>query len=111
MASCRTGKGFTTKMKGLVTKEKTSQDSLIKLDRMDWIPDQDMQLQLENIVGSHCGAAGRRGHEVTLDSTKSVVVWEKLAEDCQSFAAAWFHCISSRAGNKVPRPLAISVPA
>lgn len=66
-------------------------------------------MQSSIIVPVHCGAAGHRGSDTTLGSIQEVFKWTGLAEDCKAFVSACIHCITSRAGTKIPRPLALTL--
>lgn len=76
-----------------------------------WIPERDLELQLKILVISHCGSLGHRG----ASATESVILedfhWKGLKGDVQKFVASCIHCIVSRSGKLVPRPLASALHA
>lgn len=70
-----------------------------------WIPLQCTELQLNIMVISQCGSLGNR----VIDSTKSIIhesfTWNTLDQDVDKFTNECFHCVVSRSGECVPRPL------
>ncbi len=62
-------------------------------------------MQLKTLVILHCGSGGHHGKEATLATIKESFYWDYLRKDCDAFVAQCIHCLISRAGEKVPRPL------
>lgn len=81
-------------------------DGLWKKYGKIWIPNQDLELQLKLIVVSHCGSVGHRGIDGTKSILKEDFYWKTLDHDVHELVKGCLHCIVSRAGEIVPRPLA-----
>lgn len=81
------------------------EDRLWKKNGRIWIPTGDLELQLKVLVVSHCGTIGHRGQ----DATKSIVAesfwWPTVAADADELVRSCLHCIVTRSGKVVPRPL------
>ena len=71
-----------------------------------WIPTEDVDVQLKVLVVSHCGIMGHSGVEATSSTISELFVWDGMSSDVEAFVGGCIHCIVSRAGQKIPRPLA-----
>lgn len=58
------------------------------------------------MVVSHCGLVGHRGIEGTKSILKEMFYWRTLDKDNELLVKGCLHCIISRVGDIVPRPLA-----
>lgn len=80
-------------------------DGLWKKGNLIWIPQEDLELHLKIIVFSHCGTVGHRG----MDATKSIILerfwWPTVEKDVEKLVRGCYHCITTRTGEVVPRPL------
>ena len=65
-----------------------------------------MELQLKLIVVSHCGSVGHRGIDGTKIILKEQFYWRTLENDVRELVKGCLHCIISRTGEIIPRPLA-----
>ena len=81
------------------------EDNLLKKDGKIWIPDNSAALKLKLLVSSHCGMGGHRGVEATESIVRGKYDWPEIKNDVKSFVNGCLHCIKSRAGSRVPRPL------
>lgn len=65
-----------------------------------------MDTQLKILVVSHCGIMGNRGVEPTNSTIQESVMWDGISREFEAFLNGCIHFIVSRAGHKIPRPLA-----
>ena len=65
-----------------------------------------MDVQLKVLVVSHFGIMGHRGVEATSSTIHELFAWDGMSRDVEAFVGGCIHCIVSRAGHKIPRPLA-----
>ena len=84
----------------------TYQDGMLYKDGKIWIPSEAAELQMQILVAGHCGLKGHRGIDATWHSIMKEFVWSGIRKDVEIFVRKCLHCISSRAGDKIPRPLA-----
>lgn len=70
-----------------------------------WIPEGDSALHMKVIVISHCGIGGHRGNSATESTIRENFHWGSLHEDVSEFVQSCIHCIITRTGEVVPRPL------
>jgi len=70
-----------------------------------WIPEEDLELQLKVMVCSHCGTLGHRGMDSTMSIIQEDFWWSTLAQDVSKLVRGCYHCIITRTGKVVPRPL------
>ena len=52
---------------------------------------------------------GHRGAEATEIIIRGHFTWQTLTQDCKDFVDCCIHCIVSRTGQKIPRPLATTL--
>ena len=81
-------------------------DGLIYVRDKIWILMEDVELQMSVLVATHAGPNGHRGKDATENNLKSSFYWDSMEQDCTHFVDSCIHCILSRTGNKIPRPLA-----
>ena len=74
-----------------------------------WIPDDNLELKLKILTISHGGVAGHRGKEVTESVIREAFWWKSLTKDVNAFVEVCLHCMVSRGGERVPRPLGSSL--
>lgn len=74
-----------------------------------WIPSQALTLQMKIIVVSHCSLGGHRGHAATESIVREHFVWTNMGEDIAEFVRSCIHCIITRTGEIVPRPLGSAI--
>ena len=84
--------------------EKHSNGLLYVEDKI-WVPDDAAELQLQILVAGHCRIKGHRGLDSTYHTILKEFLWKGLKEDIKDFMRKCMHCILSRVGQKVPRPL------
>lgn len=70
-----------------------------------WIPADDEKMKLRLIIAAHTGIGGHRGVKVTEASIKSHFFWSKMDDDITKFITSCIHCLSTRTGEIIPRPL------
>ena len=73
--------------------------------QMIWVPPAERSLQVRLMVRAHMQEAGHRGIGATMHRHGAYCVWEGMKEDVTEFVQQCLHCVDSRAGNVVPRPL------
>ena len=74
-----------------------------------WIPDQASALQVRLMVCAHMKEAGHRGAVATLQRLSEYCCWFRMEEHVTDFVKQCLHCMDSKAGEKVPRPLGETV--
>ena len=70
-----------------------------------WIPSTDKKLHQKLMVVSHCSTMGHRGADATNSVLCEKFYWNELDRDVEVFVGQWFHCILTRSGELIPRPL------
>jgi len=70
-----------------------------------WVPSKAASLQLVIIVAAHTGTGGHRGMDATISVIKEKFYWDTIDQDVREFINLCFHCIVTRTGKKIPRPL------
>jgi len=76
----------------------------MKKDGRIWIPD-DVELQFKILVCSHCGTIGHRGMDATRSILRESFWWPTMDKDVDELVRGCFHCIVTRTGEIIPRPL------
>ena len=74
-----------------------------------WIPGGAKQLQARLMVCAHMKEAGHRGAVTTLHRLSEYCCWFCIEEHVAEFIKQCLHCMDSKAGKKVPRPLGETV--
>lgn len=74
-----------------------------------WIPESDLELQLKIIVTCHCGVIGHRGTDATSSILKENFHWQTMDKDVRKFVQQCLHCMITRTGKLIPRPLAHAI--
>lgn len=97
-----------TKYKPTEVLEK-DENGLYKKESSIWIPDEATNLKLRIVVEGHCGERGHRAYEATLEAIKETYWWSNIKQDVREFTQACIHCIISRNGERIPRPLATAI--
>lgn len=90
-------------------KHAVEEDGVIKVDGRIWIPPEDIELQLKVMVVSHCGGQGHRGQAATESTIREAFVWDNIKADVQEFVRGCIHCIVTRTGEVIPRPLGSAI--
>ena len=70
-----------------------------------WIPDCDAELKLRILIAGHTGMSGHRGIQTTANNVKEHFYWTKMDTDIDSFVRSCLHCLLTRSGELVTRPL------
>lgn len=70
-----------------------------------WIPSDSDEIKLKLLVLSHCGALGHRGKTTTESVLREYFVWDGMADHVATFVSSCLHCIITRTGEVVPRPI------
>jgi transposase InsO family protein len=68
-------------------------------------------LRVRLTIVAHCGAAGHRGTATTLYNLQQHFFWPTMQRDVKHFCTTCLHCMRTRGGLTVPRPLLQSVTA
>ena len=87
----------------------TDSDGLVRLEGRIWIPDNERELQLKLLVAAHCGAKGHRGKDATRSELCAQFTWRGISKAVDALVDGCLHCIVSRTGDMVPRPLATAL--
>ena len=74
-----------------------------------WIPHTDEDMKLKLLVVSHCGSMGHRGAAATKSVLKEMFYWKDMDRDAENFVSKCFHCILTRSGGLIPRPIATAL--
>lgn len=74
-----------------------------------WIPNEANDLKLRIVIDAHCGDRGHRAYDSTLEVVKRTNWWTEMKGDVEEFTQVCIHCITSRNGVKIPRPLAAAL--
>ncbi len=80
-------------------------DGMAFIDNKIWIPTEASEMQLILILIAHTGTAGHRGVEATLDILKQSYHWKYMHNDVHEFVKGCLHCVGTRTGELIPRPL------
>ena len=70
-----------------------------------WVPPPERSLQVRLMVCAHMQEARPRGICATMHRLGAYCVWEGMKEDAAELVRQCLHCVDSRAGNVVPRPV------
>ena len=70
-----------------------------------WVPEQESELQARLMVYAHIKGAGRRGVRATTHRLGAYYALDNLEKDIAAFVRQFVHCVGSKAGNAMPRPL------
>ena len=62
-------------------------------------------------MAAHCGAAGHRGMGATRTALQTRFWWKNLTKDVDDFCLQCLHCVTTRGGSRVPRPMGNAVHA
>ena len=74
-----------------------------------WIPEQAKEMQTRLMVCAHMKDAGHRGVAVTLQRLQGYCCWFRMEVHVTEFVKQYLHCMDSKAGEKIPRPLGETV--
>ena len=74
-----------------------------------WIPAQARDLQVRLMVCAHMKDAGHRGAVATLQRLSEYCCWSDMERHVTEFVRQCLHCMDSKAGEKIPRPLGETV--
>ena len=69
------------------------------------IPEMERELQARLMVCAHMQDAGNRGVKATTHRLGEYCAWDNMEKDIAKFIRQCLHCIDSKAGNAMPRPL------
>lgn len=58
------------------------------------------------MIAAHCRIGGHRGIDVTENKVKAEFIWHDLKKDVREFVQKCLHCIITRNGERIPKPLA-----
>ena len=81
------------------------EEGVIRLTGRVWIPPQATQLKTRLIVIAHCGWAGHRGIYATTTAIANRFKWKGLTKDVKLRLEKCLHCVTTRGGKVIPRPL------
>ncbi len=81
------------------------EERIWKRDGKFWIPRTALELQLKIIVISHAGSLGHRGQDATKSIVRENFWWASLDNDVDQLVRRCLHCIVSRSGKLISRPL------
>ena len=81
------------------------EDCLWRKDKCIWIPGKAHELQMKVLVVSHCSLGGHRGLKATESIIRENFYWDDMHGDVKAFVNSCIHCIVTRSGEVIPRPL------
>ena len=81
------------------------EDCLWRRENCIWIPRKAHELQMKVLVVSHCSLGGHRGVKATESIIRENFYWDDMHDDVKAFVKACIHCIITRSGEVIPRPL------
>lgn len=76
-----------------------------------WILDQSYDLQLRILIIAHCGTGGHCEAELTASILQERYTWSTMKDDAHQFVSNCIHCILAKSVEKIPRPIALTIPA
>ena len=85
--------------------------TLLLIEGAAWSPDDAIELKLRLLTIAHAGNAGHRGADPTWHALRNHFTWTDQRADVRNFVASCLLCLMSKSGNKVPRPLAMTLHA
>jgi len=103
-----TSKNGVTLINGLPT---TTQDSLIYVTQADserkriWLPRNNESLIARVLLVAHAGIHGHQGIHATKRTTQEVFYLHNLKQQVTRFVQQCLHCVTTKSGNKMARPL------
>lgn len=71
-----------------------------------WIASKAHNLQLRLIINAHNGTGGQRGKHAAQRIVGENFVWDRMKKDIDVFVTNFLHCLVTRTGEVIPRPLA-----
>ena len=80
-------------------------DGIYRSNGRVYVPKSSLELKLKLLVVFHCGDMGHRGQLSTESVLSEEFVWESLKEDVKEFVNGCIHCLMTRTGETIPRPL------
>ena len=80
-------------------------DGIWKKNGRIWVPDSSPELQLKVLLGSNCGIIGHRRAGATESISGESFWWPNLKESVRQSLKTCLHCMVSRSGKLIPRPL------
>jgi len=80
-------------------------DGLWKRNNCIWIPSNALEPRLKVMVVSHSGTIGHRGQDASLSILSEDFWWDTMKEDVAALVRGCLHCLVSRTGEIIPRPL------
>lgn len=80
-------------------------DGLLRRGGLIWIPPANSELKLRILVVSHCGSMGHQERNATLSVVREDFDWDGVAGDVTALVRGRLHCLVTRTGERVPRPL------
>ena len=70
-----------------------------------WVPEEERELQARLMVCAHMQDAGHRGLRATNHRLGAYCAWDNMEKDIAKFVRQCLHCIDSKAGITISRPL------
>ena len=70
-----------------------------------WVPEEERELQARLMVCAHMQDVGHRGVRATIHRLGVYCAWDNMEKDMVKFVRQCLHCVDSKAGNTMPRPL------
>lgn len=81
------------------------EDGFVRINQKMWVPDDANKLKLRIIIEGHCGSAGHRRKDAVENIVCGDFEWRDIKRDVREFAKECPHCIVSKTGRRLPRPL------
>ncbi len=79
-------------------------ENIIRKEGKIWIPN-DQALKVRIMIGSHAYAGGHRGIPSSIMALRKEFWWTNLEEDVTNFVKSCIHCLVSKNGTMIKRPL------
>lgn len=92
-----------------ISGEKEDGDGVQRIKGKVIVPKNATDLKLQILTAAHCGSSGHRGAGATANKVGAEFHWDSMTTDVKEFTQACLHCIVSRNGERIPRPLATAL--
>lgn len=92
----------------LIIKKDTKMNLWMKEDQI-FIPPNATHLQICILTLAHSGISGHCGINPTFDKIKDIYYWPTMKKDVEKFVKECLHCVGTKLGEKIPRPLASTI--
>lgn len=74
-----------------------------------WIPKEADEMHLRLCIIAHTGPSGHRAADATERTLRTHFFWHTMTADARTFIQSCMHCLSTKGGEKIPRPFGRAV--